>query len=106
MFDYVKPEENRTQGNVTKSQTTFQPTKKAVLGEKGSIKAPGKEFDFIGVNDNSNLPLVSVPDFSSVNDPKLVEPGTLQPDEARREKSRRILLHCTTKRSICIAYIF
>ena len=34
MFDYVKPEENRTQGNVTKSQTTFQPTKKAVLGEK------------------------------------------------------------------------
>ena len=86
MFDYVKPEENRTQGNVAKDQQSFQPTKKVMLKEKGRIKALGKEFDFIGVNDNSNLPLVSVPDFSSVDDPKLVEPGTLQPDEAPLRK--------------------
>ena len=44
MFDYVKPEENRTQGNMVKSQKLSQPTKKAVFEEKGIIKAPGKRF--------------------------------------------------------------
>ena len=45
MFDYVNRKRTEPQGNVTKSQTTFQlSTKKAVLEEKGSIKAPRKRI--------------------------------------------------------------